>query len=283
MNRPQYLESRGMAYASNSAPPETMATISSRSSRVTCSSASSENTHSLPACASARFFCGPKPGQFVVSTTRAPYARAISTVRSLLCESTTTISSAQETEERQRSMFASSFLVMTMTEIFIAFPLTSTLFETASNTRDGALDPAAQLAELEDFHRVQILVPVGLHAYSQIIAGDGSLVLADFPVQVILLLVVVAAENRFDRKQRDAPERKQGLPIPSQFAGVKIDRVDDAQPFRHQKFLVEIAPDAAAPRRRRRAELEAAPIAPENAHDFCAFTLPVARNSCHPA
>src|SRR5204863_9309779 len=108
------------------------------------------------------------------------------------------------------------------------------------------LDRPPELAEPELSGQIQRLVPVGLLAHSQIIAGYCSVVLTDSLVQVILLLVVVAAEYRFDRKQRDAPERKQRLPVPSQFAGVKIDRVDDAQPFRHQKFLVEVVPDAAA-------------------------------------
>src|SRR5262245_42844672 len=52
------------------------------------------------------------------STTRVACRRARATVSSVLCESTTTISSAQETDESAASMSAASFLVMTVTESF---------------------------------------------------------------------------------------------------------------------------------------------------------------------
>ena len=62
------------------------------------------NTQSPLAASSARFFCGPKPGQSAVSISRAPQRSAMACVPSLLPESTTIHSSANATEARQASM-----------------------------------------------------------------------------------------------------------------------------------------------------------------------------------
>ena len=72
------------------------------------------STQSVVACSSAKFFCATYPGQ-ARSMTRAPAARAIPTVRSVLPESTTTISSAKATEARQPPMRSSSSWAMTQT------------------------------------------------------------------------------------------------------------------------------------------------------------------------
>src|SRR5262245_52745327 len=80
------------------------------------SSASRLSTQAPRAASSARFFCGPKPGQSVVSMTRAPSSRASSAVPSLLPLSTTMISSAKGTDPRQRRRRCASFLVMTTTD-----------------------------------------------------------------------------------------------------------------------------------------------------------------------
>src|SRR5688572_31335223 len=63
----------------------------------------------------ARFFCSRIPGQGLL-TTLQPNSRAISSVRSVLPESTITISSAQRTDSRQSRRFFSSFSVMIVTE-----------------------------------------------------------------------------------------------------------------------------------------------------------------------
>ena len=57
------LELRGSLNAALSPGAETARSIPARSSGVTHSSESMEKTHSPVARASARFFCGPKPGQ----------------------------------------------------------------------------------------------------------------------------------------------------------------------------------------------------------------------------
>ena len=78
-----------------------------------------DSTQSPVARSTARFFCGPKPGQSLVTSTRAPSARASSTVPSVLPESTTMNSSAKSTDLRHLAMLAASFLVMMMTDSFI--------------------------------------------------------------------------------------------------------------------------------------------------------------------
>src|SRR3954464_8511238 len=50
------------------------------------------------------------------TSTRCVNRRAMATVSSVLCESTTTISSAQATDAKASAMSAASFLVMTVTE-----------------------------------------------------------------------------------------------------------------------------------------------------------------------
>ena len=77
-----------------------------------------DSTQSPVARSTARFFCGPKPGQSLVTSTRAPSA-ASSTVPSVLPESTTMNSSAKSTDLRHLAMLAASFLVMMMTDSFI--------------------------------------------------------------------------------------------------------------------------------------------------------------------
>ena len=89
--------------------------ISLRNSDDTRSSASSDSTQSPVARPRARFFCGPKPGQSITRTF-APNSLQIATVLSVLPESTTMISFAQETDCRQARIICSSFLVMMMTE-----------------------------------------------------------------------------------------------------------------------------------------------------------------------
>ena len=79
-----------------------------------------EKTQSRVARSSARFFCGPKPGQSGVWHTRAPIARAIATVSSVLPLSTTTTSSANATDSRQARRRADSLWVMTMTDRLVA-------------------------------------------------------------------------------------------------------------------------------------------------------------------
>ena len=117
MKRPQKLERRGIRNAAApAAPAPTARRISSADSAVSHSSASSDSTQSPVARSSARFFCGPNPGQSAVTVTFAPSSRAISTVRSVLPESTTTISSAKATERSARAMDASSSFAIRMTE-----------------------------------------------------------------------------------------------------------------------------------------------------------------------
>jgi hypothetical protein len=82
----------------------------------TRSSASSARIQSPLQASSARFFCGPKPGQSGASITRAPRPRAIAAVSSLLPWSTTTISSAQATLRRQSAMLICSLRVISATE-----------------------------------------------------------------------------------------------------------------------------------------------------------------------
>src|SRR5258707_2837461 len=86
------------------------------SSGLTSSSASRDSIQSWVALASAEFFCGAKP--FHGSTkTRAPKDCATTTVRSVLPESTTTISLAMDfTLSSVRARLASSFNVMIQTE-----------------------------------------------------------------------------------------------------------------------------------------------------------------------
>jgi hypothetical protein len=74
--------------------------IAAASSGVTISSASMERIQSVESASSARFFCGPKPGQSRASITRARCASAMPAVASVLPPSTTTISSAKDTAER---------------------------------------------------------------------------------------------------------------------------------------------------------------------------------------
>jgi hypothetical protein len=52
----------------------------------------------------------------------------------------------------------------------------------ASGAGDRPLDSSSERAELETLYKVQALVPVGLHAHTQIIEGYGSLVLPDLSV-----------------------------------------------------------------------------------------------------
>ena len=77
-----------------------------------------DSTQSPVARSTARFFCGPKPGQSLV-TSRARAQRGSSTVPSVLPESTTMNSSAKSTDLRHLAMLAASFLVMMMTDSFI--------------------------------------------------------------------------------------------------------------------------------------------------------------------
>ena len=76
------------------------------------SSASSTRIQSWDAWVVAKLRCGPKPSQSWC-TTRAPCARAIATVSSVLPLSTTTFSAANGTLSRQRAMLAASSWVMT--------------------------------------------------------------------------------------------------------------------------------------------------------------------------
>jgi cellulase/cellobiase CelA1 len=92
------------------------ARISSCSSGVTRSSASSDSTQSEVASASARFFWMPKPCQSGLTLTSAPRERAICTVSSVLPESSTTTWSAKLTERRQAAMLWASLWVMTVTD-----------------------------------------------------------------------------------------------------------------------------------------------------------------------
>ncbi|MNY57258.1 hypothetical protein D3C86_1934400 [compost metagenome] len=74
--------------------------ISSRRAGVTRSSASRLRIQSPVAASTARFFCGPKPGQSSVWMAVAPAARAIATVSSVLAQSTIIASSHQDTLSR---------------------------------------------------------------------------------------------------------------------------------------------------------------------------------------
>ncbi len=103
-----------MAYMS--APGARIAArIEAASSGVTTSSVSSERIQSVDNWAIARFFCGPKPGQSGSTTTRAPWARAISTVASVLPPSISTTSSAKSSEARQSERRAAAFSAISAT------------------------------------------------------------------------------------------------------------------------------------------------------------------------
>ncbi len=84
-----------------------------------------DSTQSPVARSSARFFCGPKPGQSPVAITRAPRACASSRVPSVLPLSTTTTSPANATDSRQARSRAASLWVMTMTDRLVAKALLS--------------------------------------------------------------------------------------------------------------------------------------------------------------
>ncbi len=71
----------------------------------TRSSASRDSTQSLAARSSARFFCGPKPGQSGVTRTVAAARGRSRRCRRVLPESTTMISSAKAAESRQAPMW----------------------------------------------------------------------------------------------------------------------------------------------------------------------------------
>jgi len=116
MKRPQKLERRGNRNAALPPGAEIARAISARSPGVTHSSASSDSTHSPRARSRARFFWRPKPGQSEVWCSRAPASRQMSAVRSALPCSTTTISSAQATDSRQRRIVLSAFFAMMMAD-----------------------------------------------------------------------------------------------------------------------------------------------------------------------
>ena len=61
-----------------------------------------DRIQSVSSASSARFFCGPKPGQSRSTITRAPCACAIATVSSVLPPSMTTTSSANDSAVRLR-------------------------------------------------------------------------------------------------------------------------------------------------------------------------------------
>src|SRR5262245_45700190 len=94
---------------------DSLARISAASSGVTRSSASTDRIQSCAACAAAKFFCAPYPGQSLTMR-RAPLALASSTVRSVLPQSTTSTSSAHATDARHASILAASSRVITVTE-----------------------------------------------------------------------------------------------------------------------------------------------------------------------
>ena len=88
----------------------------SRSSAPTRSSASSASTQSCRAARTAKSRCATKPGQGAFWTTRAPAAVAISRVASLEPESTSTISSQNETLASASAIVFSSFCAMSTAE-----------------------------------------------------------------------------------------------------------------------------------------------------------------------
>ena len=94
-----------------------VARISAASAGVTRSSASSESIQSWLASEAAKFFCAGYPGHSR-TTTRSVYRRAIATVSSVLSESTTMSSSAQDTDDSASPISAASFFVITVTETF---------------------------------------------------------------------------------------------------------------------------------------------------------------------
>src|SRR5215510_3351286 len=112
--RPHQVARKGIQYPFTCDSGDfTTVCISAASSGVTRSSASIERIHLPRASASARFFCGPYPGQSVTSTL-APNDCAIATVWSVLPESSTMSSSAiGATVSRQRARQCSSSRVMT--------------------------------------------------------------------------------------------------------------------------------------------------------------------------
>src|SRR5215213_3433535 len=88
------------------------------SSSETRSSASRLKIQSCLVCSTANCFCAPKPGhEFVI--TRAPHATASSRVVSVEFESTTTISSAHDSDLQAGLIFDSSLRVMMVALIFI--------------------------------------------------------------------------------------------------------------------------------------------------------------------
>jgi len=91
----------------------TMARHSASAAGGSTSSASRMKTHSWRKgrCSSAQFFFFGQVPLKANCTTWAPWAAAIAALSSVLCESTTTISSAQATEARQRGRLAASFLI----------------------------------------------------------------------------------------------------------------------------------------------------------------------------
>ena len=96
-------------------PAANSARIEAPSSGVTRSSASMHSTQSCRACATAKFFCGPKPSQ-PCSSTRAPQRCANATVSSRLPESTTMASAAKGTDARQSASSRAASRVMTMSD-----------------------------------------------------------------------------------------------------------------------------------------------------------------------
>src|SRR5215472_12167401 len=112
------------------------------SSGLTSSSASRERTQSQLALASAEFFCAANPFQGSENTF-APLAWAKDTVRSVLPESTTMISSAMSrTLSRVRTILPSSLRVMMQTERVMGAEYQEKAAFTKADSADEACDNA---------------------------------------------------------------------------------------------------------------------------------------------